>query len=176
MTLEELLESMAFPSDMLLVTSDGKRLNLHRAVLASSSGIFRKLFEDFPSDQEFSVPEPAELVESALSHVYDDSDPPPMTLDSVRDLVPFFGKYDVRKGLRAYDTFLAASAELDSVCATMLDTANLPEWIVLADQHKLTSFLDKCVSYAAEHLEEMDATETWLLQLLPATLTSLVRT
>lgn len=121
-----------------------------------------KAFEDLPSSKEFPVDESVELLTLALSHMYSNCDPHPMTLDNVRDLVAFFSKYDAPECINACDTFLSASV--------VLDTASLPEWIGLADQHKLACFLQKCVSYAAEHLFISGTPETWLVQLQPATL------
>lgn len=110
--------------------------------------------------------ETAEQLELALSHMYDAFDLKHITLDNVGGLVAFFSKYDVPQGIAACDAFLSATA--------VLDTANLPGWIVLADQRKLTCFLEKCVKHAAEHMSEMEKPAAWMELLLPATLAQLV--
>ena len=98
--------------------------------------------------------------------MYDPSTPWPITLGNVRSLVAFFSKYDVPTGIRACDAFLSANAVLNKV--------NLPDWIVLADQHKLKRFLEKCVPYAAEHISKIAKPEKWVEQLSKATLLALV--
>ena len=167
MALPQLLERMAFLSDVTLTTSDGKRLQLHSGALASSSGFVLRAFEEQPGKKEFAVNETAEQLSLALSHMYDNCEPAPITLDNVRGLAAFFSKYNVPKGSAPCDSFLSASVELNA--------ANLPEWIVLADHYKLAGFLEKCVTYAATHLDGLGmAAEEWMVQLMPATLTTLV--
>ena len=127
---------------------------------------FFKAFEDLPGSQNFPVDEPEELVSLALSHIYADCELQPITMDTVRSLVAFFRKYDMERGIQSCDFFLSVGI--------VLSTENLPEWITLADQHKLTSFLESCVSFAAEHLAEMSSPEIWIEQLLPTTNIQLV--
>lgn len=171
---------MALLSDVTLVSSDGKLFNVHEATLATSSGFFKlhkailecetgaflKAFADLPGSKEFPVDASAEQLTAALSCMYDTCSPPPITLDNVRGLVAFFSKYDIPTGISACDAFLAASIELDG--------ASLAHWIVLADKHSLTCFLEKCVRYAAKHLAVVSKPETWMVHLHPATLAKLV--
>ena len=166
MALEMLLDKLAFLSDVTLIAS-GKRFTTHKGTLATFSDFFLNAFKAMPEMTELKVPESAEELTLALSHMYVTCGPLPITLDNVRGLVAFFSKYDVPKGLSACDIFLSASVALDD--------GNVPEWIVLADQHKLTFFLERCVRYVARHLSRLPKPETWMEQLLPATLTTLVR-
>lgn len=171
---------MAAVSDVILVSSDGKLFEAHKATLATSSGFFKlykaivecesdaflKEFEDLPGSKEFPVDESAEHLTVALSYMYESCSPLPITLDNVHGLVAFFSTYDVPSGITACDTLLSASIELTNT--------NLGEWVVLAEQHQLICFREKCVCYAAAHLAELPKPEKWMLRLLPATLAKLV--
>lgn len=158
---------MAFLSDATLVASDGKEYKVSKATLASCSGFFLRTFKKLPDESQFTVDESAEWLKLALSHMYDNCDTLPITLDNVRGLVAFFAKYEVPKGISACDAFLSISV--------VLDMENLPDWIVLGDQHTMPFFLEKCVNYASEHhLAEKSMAEEWMVQLLPATLSKLV--
>lgn len=164
MSFEQLLEKMALISDISLIASDGTRFQLHRATLASCSGFSLNMIEDLPACAEVPASETAELLTLALSHMYDVCDAQPVTMDNVRSLVALFSKYDVRKRLGVCDTFLSASI--------VLSTANLPDWLVLAGQHQLIRFLEKCVRFAAERMDAIKHVN--MMQLLPSTLTVLV--
>ena len=166
MSLEKLLESILPLSDVTLIASNGERFRAHKAVLSSCSAFFLHAFEDLPDSAEIRFTESAEVLKVCLSHIYDNCKAQPITLEYVRDLVAFFSKYDVPKGLSACGSFLTASA--------VLGEGNLRGWLLLADKHKFTCFLEKCVKYAASEICLTDSANEWMVQLLPSTLTSLV--
>lgn len=123
-------------------------------------------FKDLPESKEFPVSESAEVLTLALSHMYAQCDPLPITMLNAPELVDFFRKYDVPKGIPACDSALSASAEFTP--------GNLRDWILLADQHKLPRLLEKCLKHSSRHMSQQYKPKRWLAQLQPTTLATLV--
>lgn len=170
MSREELGE-LAFLSDVCWISGDGEHFALHKAVLAKESRFFFNAFQDLSSSSEFSMKdEPASLLSLALSHVCDSREPQPITESNVCDLVEFFSKYDVSRGMIACDNFLSSAT-------VVLSTDTLPKWMQLADQQKLPRFLKKCLVFAEKYLTSILAAKgaaEWMQNLAGNTLVQLL--
>lgn len=170
--LDQKLAKLTHLSDVVLTTPDGARFEVQKAVLAAQSDFFpMNAFKDLADSKEFPISEASERLKLALAYMYDTaagSQTFSVTLDNVRSLLDFFGKYDVPKGIRACDSFLSASV--------VLTPSSLPEWIILADRHRLLRFLSICESYTATRMTLVagSGAEEWLAKLAPATLVRLV--
>lgn len=165
-------KELAFLSDVTLISSEGHKFPLHKAILADHSGFFKKAFHDLTVSNSFAMEETAELLQQALPHIYDSYESQPITEGNVDSLLGFFSKYDVRAGMSACDSFLSSSI--------MLSTVNLPVWMKVADYHKLPNFLELCIDYAAKNIStlitkiENHGTESWMEELTPTSLTRLL--
>lgn len=164
------MSDVAFPSDVILITSDDKKIESHKAVLATYSGSFANAFRDLPDDSAaLPVTDTFECMTGALSFMYGSVQPAAVSMDNYQSIVATCSKYDISKGLRACDSFLTTAA--------VLSTQNLPGWKKFADRINLPSLLEKCVKFAAEQFDAIvDAkpADQWMKGLAPATMISLL--
>ena len=164
-------KELAFLSDVTLISSDGQKFPLHKAILADHSDYFKKAFHDLTVCDIFAMEETAELLQRAVAHMYNSCESQPITEENVDSMLGFFSKYDMCAGMSACDSFLSSSI--------VLSTDNLPVWIKLADYHKMPNFLKLCIDYAKENIStlitkiENHGMESWIEKLAPTTLVHL---
>ena len=165
------LKKLEYLSDITLISCDGVRFAMHKAILADNCGFFHNAFQDLAVNHTFKLEETADVLTAVISQLYCSCEPHELiTADNVQVMVKVFSKYDMPPRSKACDNFLVESVKLSN--------ASLPGWITFAIRYDMSSFLQKCNDHAVGHMSElihMDGADEWIEDLTAAELVKLLK-
>uniref|UniRef100_A0A914QWJ2 BTB domain-containing protein n=1 Tax=Panagrolaimus davidi TaxID=227884 RepID=A0A914QWJ2_9BILA len=135
-------------ADVYFISSDGEKISSHRCILAASSDIFLKIFEEsteFPiqiTANDFD----AETIQSALNFLYDKSD---SIIGKEMKVFKFAVKFGIQILIDACVSIFEESVSPSNVC----------EFIQIAYSNNFDELKQKCLKILAEKKEEIDPTK-----------------